>query len=106
MEAPVRPALPRLCVAVLVMALPVTDALAWGPTGHRAVGRIAERHLDAITARALRDLLGTEQLAYVTTWSDEIRSEPEWAKGEPWHREIGRESCTQRVDMPDVDQAA
>src|SRR5262245_46210862 len=85
MEAPVRPALPRLCVAVLVMALPVTDALAWGPTGHRAVGRIAERHLDAITARALRDLLGTEQLAYVTTWSDEIRSEPEWAKGEPWH---------------------
>jgi hypothetical protein len=31
------------------------------------------------------DLLRPEQLAYVTTWADEIRSEPEWSRAEAWH---------------------
>lgn len=85
------PAPLRLRAAVAALAVTAayatdsSDALAWGPTGHRAVGRIAERHLNAQAARAVRDLLAPEQLAYVTTWSDEIRSEPEWAKGDPWH---------------------
>jgi hypothetical protein len=60
-------------------------ASAWGPTGHRAVGRIAERHLDPEVASAIAGLLAPEKLAYVTTWPDEIRSEPEWAKGDAWH---------------------
>jgi nuclease S1 len=85
----VRPALPRpqvpLAVLVIGAALVSSDALAWGPTGHRAIGRVAERHLNAQAARAVRELLAPELLAYVTTWSDEIRSEPAWAKGEPWH---------------------
>jgi S1/P1 Nuclease len=60
-------------------------AAAWGPLGHRAVGRIAERHLTPQAARAVAELLAPEQLAYVTTWADEIRSEPEGAKAEAWH---------------------
>lgn len=60
-------------------------AAAWGPLGHRAVGRIAERHLTPQAARAVVELLAPEQLAYVTTWADEIRSEPEGAKAEAWH---------------------
>jgi hypothetical protein len=71
--------------ALLLTITPVPDASAWGPTGHRAVGRIAERHLTPQAAQAVRDLLGPEQLAYVTTWADEIRSEPDWARAEPWH---------------------
>jgi hypothetical protein len=62
-----------------------SPAAAWGPTGHRAVGRIAERHLTLEAARAVRDLLGPEPLAYVTTWADEIRAEPRAAKAETWH---------------------
>jgi hypothetical protein len=69
---------------VLVAGL-APSASAWGPTGHRAVGRIAERHLTPRAARAVAELLGSEQLAYATTWADEIRSEPEWAKADPWH---------------------
>jgi len=75
-----RPILP--VVALLLAAAP---ALAWGPTGHRAVGRIAERHVAAETAREVASLLGPERLAYVGTWADDIRSDPAWAKGETWH---------------------
>jgi hypothetical protein len=30
-------------------------------------------------------LLAPEQLAYVATWPDDIRSDPAWAKAETWH---------------------
>jgi hypothetical protein len=70
--------------AVLVL-LTASPALAWGPTGHRAVGRIAERHLAPETAREVGALLGPERLTYTTTWADEIRSDPAWSKAESWH---------------------
>ena len=69
----------------MLVASMAPTAAAWGPTGHRAVGRIAERHLTPQAARALSELLAPEQLAYVTTWADEIRSEPDWARAEAWH---------------------
>lgn len=72
-----------LCVAA--SAASAVPASAWGPTGHRAVGRVAERHLSPAAAAAVRDLLAPEQLAYVTTWADDIRSETEWSKADPWH---------------------
>jgi hypothetical protein len=75
----------RLFCVVLAVGTAAPNAGAWGPTGHRAVGRIAERHLTPQAARAVAELLAPEQLAYVTTWADEIRSEPEWAKGDAWH---------------------
>jgi hypothetical protein len=71
--------------ALVLLGAFATNALAWGSTGHRAIGRIAERHLTPEAASAVRDLLGAEQLAYVTTWADEIRSEPRGAKAEAWH---------------------
>jgi len=71
----------RLALAVAAAAASV----AWSPTGHRAVGRIAEHHLTESAARAITAMLAPEQLAYVTTWADEIRSEPDWAKAESWH---------------------
>jgi hypothetical protein len=66
----------------ILLAIP---ALAWGPVGHRAVGRIAERHLSPETARQVAALLGPDRLAYVGTWADDIRSDPAWAKAESWH---------------------
>ena len=75
-----------LTVALLTIASALAvPAHAWGPTGHRAVGRIAERHLAPDTARAVDDLLAPEKLAYVGTWADDIRSDPAWAKAEAWH---------------------
>lgn len=73
-----------LSASLLVLGL-APSALAWGPIGHRAVGRIAERHLTPEVAQAVAVLLAPEMLAYVGTWADEIRSEPEWAKADSWH---------------------
>jgi nuclease S1 len=76
----------RAAIALLLFAAASAPrASAWGPTGHRAVGRIAERHLTPEAAQAVRDLIAPEQLAYVTTWADDIRSEADWAKAEDWH---------------------
>jgi hypothetical protein len=75
----------RPLAGLLVLAAPAPAALAWGPTGHRAVGRIAERHLTPPAARAVAELLAPETLPYVSTWPDEIRDEPEWAKADDWH---------------------
>jgi hypothetical protein len=74
-----------LSLAFVLGVLSAPEARAWGQTGHRAVGRIAERHLTPQAARAVSELLAPEQLTYVTTWADDIRSEPEWSKADPWH---------------------
>jgi nuclease S1 len=73
----------RLLLVLLAGLAPCAEA--WGPTGHRAVGRVAERHLTPEAKRAVAQLLAPEQLAYVTTWADEIRSEPQWSRAEAWH---------------------
>src|SRR6185436_19633357 len=73
-------------LACLAAVLGAADPLlAWGPIGHRAVGRVAERHMAPETARDVQALLGPERFAYTPTWADEVRSDPAWAKGEPWH---------------------
>jgi hypothetical protein len=75
----------RLPLAIPFVLAAADVSLAWGPTGHRATGRVAERHLTPQAARAVAELLAPETLAYVATWSDDIRPEPAWAKGDPWH---------------------
>ncbi|QIX59949.1 S1/P1 nuclease [Hymenobacter sp. BT18] len=58
---------------------------AWGVDGHRAVGRIAERHLTSKARQAVQRLLGTETLTLVSTYPDEIRFYPEFKETGPWH---------------------
>jgi hypothetical protein len=69
----------------LAVALAAAPAAAWGPTGHRVVGRIAEGHLTPAAAQAVGDLLGAESLARASTWPDEVRSDPAWRHADPWH---------------------
>ncbi len=52
--------------------------LSWGVTGHRTVGKIAEKHLTPKARAAVEDLLGGASLADVSTWADEVRSHPEY----------------------------
>jgi hypothetical protein len=71
-----------LSLLLLTLASP---ALAWGPNGHRIVGRIAANHLTDEAARAVESLIGPEGLEQAATWADEIRSDPAWKKADPWH---------------------
>jgi len=69
--------------AVLLLLLPHRQAWGWGNEGHRIVADIAWDHLDEATLEKLRPFLGDNDLASISTWADDIRSEhPETA---PWH---------------------
>jgi hypothetical protein len=49
--------------------------ISWGVTGHRTVGEIAGRHLSPKAKAAVKELLGHETMADVSTWADEIRKD-------------------------------
>ena len=56
-----------------------------GKTGHRIVGEIAERQLSDDVKDIVYDILDGESLAVVSTWPDEMRSNPEFDKFSHWH---------------------
>jgi hypothetical protein len=61
------------------------NAFSWGKSGHRIVGEIAQRNLNSKTLKALKTLTGDDDLSRVSTWSDEIRSDPKMGYTSPWH---------------------
>jgi hypothetical protein len=63
-------------------------ALAWGQTGHRVTGAIAEQYLSGVARANVRLLLGAETLAQAATWPDDMRSDSAefWQKtANPFH---------------------
>jgi hypothetical protein len=59
--------------------------LSWGVTGHRAVGKIAAGHLSPQAFAAVHELIGDTTLADISTWPDEVRSQPAYRHTAPWH---------------------
>ena len=77
----------RLLLTIALLVLP-SPALAWGQTGHRITGTIAEAHLSGLARARIRQILGDETLAEASTWADEMRSDPSpfWQKtSTTWH---------------------
>ena len=68
---------------LLLLLLPHPRAWAWGSEGHRIIADIAWDHLDGATLQKLRQYLGDNDLASISTWADDIRSGRP-ATG-PWH---------------------
>lgn len=60
-------------------------AAEWGKTGHRVVGQIAQDHLSPEALKAITELLDGETLATVSTWPDEMRSNPDFRPYDKWH---------------------
>lgn len=80
----------RMYIVLISLALQSYSAsvFAWGATGHRVVGQIAETYLSSSARTALQGILGVEDLAEAATWADEMRSsaEPFWQeKAGAWH---------------------
>lgn len=69
----------------LLFILFVVLFISWGVTGHRTVGKIAEDHLTPKALAGVRDLLGSQSLADVSTWADELRGNPDYRQTGPWH---------------------
>jgi hypothetical protein len=72
-------------LALVFVALSSQHAFSWGAQGHRIVGDIAQHLVKRSTARELKKLLGSQDLAEVATWADDIRSYPDRNYVIPWH---------------------
>lgn len=74
--------------ATLVTAIALTmpsAAYAWGQTGHRVIGEIAQENINGKTRAEIELILGEEDLARASTWADEERSNP----SDFWQRDAG-----------------
>lgn len=70
--------------AAITLAVP-SVANAWGQTGHRVIGEIAQEHISGKTRAEIELILGQEDLAQASTWADEERSNPD----DFWQRKAG-----------------
>lgn len=72
-----------LCLIVAVStSFPVW---AWGPTGHRVVGQIADSYLTPNAKAAIHKILGNESIAISSNWADFIKSDSTMSYLSPWH---------------------
>lgn len=69
----------------VLLLMPSNASAIWGKTGHRTVGAIADTYLKGSTKRALKKLLNHESLAFVSTYSDEIKSDDRYKSFGSWH---------------------
>lgn len=58
---------------------------AWGPTGHRVTGWVAEKYLSKKARKALLRILDGQSIAMASTWMDEIRSDSAYDRMTDWH---------------------
>lgn len=72
-------------VATLLLLSLTPTTYAWGPTGHRVVAEIAQRHLTPAAQAKVASLLDGRTLADVANWPDDLRSDPRFDKYKPLH---------------------
>ena len=61
------------------------QAWAWGQTGHRVVGLVAEKHLTKQARKKIARVLQDNSLAEVSNWMDEIKSDAAYNHTHDWH---------------------
>ena len=72
-------------ITIPIILITYIATLAWGPTGHRATGLVAEKYLNKKARKELQRVLGGQSLAMAGTWMDEIRSDTSWNFTADWH---------------------
>src|SRR5690625_1277634 len=75
----------QIILSLTVFFISFFSAYAWGPTGHRVTGEIAEQHLTRKAKKKIDALLNGESLALVSTYADDIKSDSKYRKYSPWH---------------------
>ena len=70
---------------ILIFILLSQFLLAWGNTGHRIVGKIAETYLTKNAKMQIKRLIGHHDLSRISNWADEIKADPEWDHAWDWH---------------------
>lgn len=74
-----------LVLGLLFQLMLIPSARAWGPTGHRVVAEIAQRHLTPAAQAKVSAILGDRSLADFANWPDELRSDTRFDRYKPLH---------------------
>lgn len=74
----------KLIVLFLFVGAALTS-FGWGATGHRAIGLIADQHLNKNARLAISKILGGQPLAMTGTWMDDIKSDSLFDHTHDWH---------------------
>ena len=75
----------KLFFLIAILAYLPFNVSAWGITGHRIVGQIADFYLNAKARKAVKKVLGTESLAMASNWPDFIKSDTSYNYMGSWH---------------------
>ncbi len=70
---------------ILCLSFHSKSVLAWGQTGHRTVGLIAQKHLSNKAKKRISQILHHESLGMCSTWMDEIKSDSSYDHTHTWH---------------------
>ncbi|GLR69198.1 S1/P1 nuclease [Agaribacter marinus] len=78
----------KLLASAILLCIGTQQAYAWGQTGHRITGKLAENYLSDEARIWVMEILPNESLAEASTYADEMRSSPDefWQKvAGPYH---------------------
>lgn len=76
----------KLIAALFVVIIVANQNVsAWGQTGHRVVGHIAQQYLDPLVSKKVEFLLEGRKLSMVANWCDHIKSFKEHEHTFWWH---------------------
>jgi len=90
-------------LSLILTAGLILNCFAWGQTGHRVVGQIASWHLSKKASKNIQAILGPESLAMVSTWMDEIKSDPSYDYLNSWHYLTVKEGEGYNPDLQEKD---
>jgi hypothetical protein len=74
----------KYCTAAFITTIAII-LISWGGTGHKTVAKIAENHLTANAKADVQALLGSESMADVASWADQLRNDPNYSNTGSWH---------------------
>ncbi|PIQ22894.1 MAG: S1/P1 Nuclease [Cytophagales bacterium CG18_big_fil_WC_8_21_14_2_50_42_9] len=75
----------KIISVLLIVPLFISQAMAWGQTGHRVVGLVAQQHLSKKAQKKVMQILRNNSLAEVSNWMDDIKSDAAYNHTHDWH---------------------
>ena len=75
----------KLVILCLILSSMISEAWAWGQTGHRVVGFVAQHHLKNSARKKVDRILNYNSLAEVSNWMDDIKSDTAYNHTHDWH---------------------
>lgn len=75
----------KILSSAFLLVFSVSQAFAWGQTGHRVVGEIASFYLKRKAEKKIEYILNRESLAVASVWMDNIKSDRTYSYASPWH---------------------